>query len=881
MEKICQLANLIDGNPKDFKGTRTPDDTGVKLLATVLDDNEAEIAMMFPTTLTSVNEAAAAAGVNPEAIREKTQEIAQKGVLFCAEVDGVMKYNRVPWAPGICEHLILNKATQGPQVAEAFINYTTSMDEQVGPNLPMGRGSLRAIPIQKSIKAGSSIATYEQIKTYLDQSTIFSKADCACRLAQRIMGTPCEHPVDGMCIQVGPEAEYYIRTGRATRITREEAEEIILKAERLGLVHQIFNNEGINQSTFICNCCGCSCAALRVVTLFQVPDASRSNFVAEVNSDNCVGCGACVENCNANALALGSSFCKEGQAPVHTEYPDDTDWTEEHWDKDYRVRRMVNSYGTAPCKTACPAHISVQGYIRKAHEGKFDEALKVIKRDNPFPAICGRICPHNCENECTRAKVDEAIAIDDIKKYIADKELESGSRYIPEIFEKHDEKVAIIGAGPAGLSCAYYAAANGYSVTVFEKQKMLGGMMTMGIPSFRLENGIIEAEIDVLKRLGVQFQTGVEVGNDITIPQLREQGYKAFFIGIGAQAGRRLNIPGEDLKGVLAGIKFLGSVALDTAVPLTGKTVVIGGGNVAIDVARTAVRMGSASTDMYCLEKKEEMPALAEEQAEAIEEGVVIHNSWGPKAIIGTDGNVTGVEFMRCVHVFDENGRFSPKYDEADTVVVPCDNVLISVGQSIVWNDLLKGTSAEISKRSTLIVDGVTLQTADPDIFAGGDAITGPKFVIDAIASGKSGATSIHRYLRGFGLKVRREREYHPLDKENLDVSGFDRMPRQCAQQTESEDSKKSFKDLRGDLTDEQIMKETNRCLGCGVSVVDEYKCIGCGICGVKCEFDAIHLKRKYDVSSAETTAQWFNDFMAYAGKRAEKLAEKKTEASK
>ncbi|WKY42958.1 FAD-dependent oxidoreductase [Eubacteriaceae bacterium ES2] len=876
-EKLCQLANMIDGNSPEFNGNRTPDDAGVRLLASVIDDHEAEIAMMYPTVLTTVDEAAAGAGVDPETIREATAIIAQKGVLFCGQVDGVMKYRRVPWAPGICEYLILNKPSQGPQVANAFIDYTRDIVSIIGANFTIGRGNLRTIPIGKAIKAESTTASYEELKTYLDQSTVFSKADCACRLAQRIVGTPCEHPVEDMCIQVGHEAEYYIRTGRATQITREEAEDIILKAERLGLVHQIFNNEGMNQSTFICNCCGCSCASLRAVSLFKIADANRSNFVAEVDPEKCVGCGSCVENCNTNALALGSAFCKDNQAPVYEVLPGDTDWTEEYWDLDFRKRRMVNGYGTAPCKTTCPAHISVQGYIKKAHEGKYDEALQLIKRDNPFPAICGRVCPHNCENECTRNVLDEAIAIDDIKKYIADKELDEKNRFIPEIHEKFDEKIAIIGAGPAGLSCAYYALLSGYQVTVFEKHEKLGGMMTRGIPEFRLENDIIDAEIDVMRQMGVEFKTGLEVGKDITINALRDQGYKAFFIGIGAQAGRKLNIEGEDLDGIELGVEFLSKVALDKNRKLTGKTVVIGGGNVAIDVARTSVRLGSDDTELYCLETREEMPALAEEQHEAQEEGVSINNSWAPKAIIGENGKVKAVEFMRCVSVFDENKRFSPKYDESEIITVPCSNVLISVGQSIVWGDLLKDTNVQISERNTLIVDEMTLQSRESDLFAGGDAITGPKFVIDAIAAGKSGATSIHRFLRGYGMKVRREREYKSLDKANLDLAGYDQLPREKAKEINFTESKNTFKDLRSDLTDQQIMKETNRCLGCGISIVDEYQCIGCGVCATKCEFDAIKLKRKYDVASAETTEQWGIDFVTYSREREKRIAAKQS----
>ncbi|NTW72435.1 MAG: FAD-dependent oxidoreductase [Eubacteriaceae bacterium] len=872
-EKICELANLIDGNDPSYQGARTPDDSGVKLLASVIDDHEAEIAMLFSTAPMSVDEAAEMAGLNPETIREEVEIISKKGVLFGTKYDGIMKYNRVPWAPGICEHLILTKKT--PEVAKAFYDHTTEMDRTVGPLLPIGRGALRAIPIKKSIKAESMTASYEELKTYLDSSDLFSKADCACRLSKRLLDDPCAHPVEGMCIQIGPEADYYIRIGVATQITREEAEEIILKAERLGLVHQIFNNEGMNTSTFICNCCGCSCASLRASTLFQSPDSNRSNFVAKVDSEKCVGCGSCVENCNLNALQLGSSFAGEDQVVQYEATPYDTEWTEEYWDKDHMKLNLVNSYGTAPCKTACPAHISIQGYIRKAHEGKFDEALKIIKRDNPFPAVCGRICPHNCENECTRARIDESIAIDDIKKYIADKELQAENRFIPEVYEHYDEKIAIIGAGPSGLSCAYYAAVNGYQVTVFEKNEKLGGMLTLGIPEFRLEKEVIEAEIDVLRKLGVTFKTGVEVGKDVTIQSLREEGFKAFFIGIGAQAGRKLNIPGEDLKGVETGVDFLKAVALGTADRLTGRTVVIGGGNVAIDVARSAVRMGATLTDMFCLETAEEMPALPEEQEEAKEEGVVIINSWGPKEILGSEGKVTGVKFKRCVSVFDQDGRFNPQYDENEIITVECEHVLISVGQSMVWGDLLEGTKAELSPRNTILVDAMTVQSAEEDIFAGGDAITGPKFAIDAIAAGKSGATSIHRYLRGYGLYIKREREYKALDKENLDIAGYDLLPRQRISKVAPEKSKETFKDLRTNLTDEQIMAETTRCLGCGISVVDEFRCAGCGVCGTKCEFDAIELERKYDVPSAETPEAWMADLGQYIQERAQRIAEK------
>ena len=601
----------------------------------------------------------------------------------------------------------------------------------------------------------------------------------------------------------------------------------------------------------------------------RLPQPNRSNFVAEVDPEKCTACGACVENCNTNALSLGTKFCDlEAQAPKAKKDLDKEAWTEEDMNPDYLKRVMVNAYGTSPCKTKCPAHISVQGYISKASQGKYDESLKVIKRDNPFPAVCGRICPHSCEEECGRAKIDEAVAIDDIKKFIADQELSSEHRFIPPVYEHYDEHVAVIGAGPAGLSCAYYLAEKGYPVTVFEKEECLGGMLTMGIPSFRLEKNVVEAEIDVLRELGVEFKTGVEVGKDVTISGLRRAGYKAFYIAIGAQGGRGLNIDGEDLQGVISGVDFLRDVALDSADRLSGKTIVIGGGNVAIDVARTAVRLGSERTDMYCLESDAEMPALEEEKDEAKGEGIRINNSWGPKRILGENGKVTGVEFMRCVSVFDENHRFSPNYDENDTIIVPCSNVLVSIGQSIEWGTLLMGSNAKLTRRKTLEVADISYQTGEPDIFAGGDAVTGPKFAIDAIASGKSGAISIDRYIGDRGLTIRREREYKMFDKDHADFSGYDSTSRQRPLKVNPADARNTFQDLRRDLTEEQIQKEAERCLGCGVTVVDPWMCVGCGVCTTKCEFDAIHLKRVYDNEPAETMQDFGANLAQFATKR-------------
>ncbi|MDR3645250.1 MAG: FAD-dependent oxidoreductase, partial [Clostridia bacterium] len=381
-----------------------------------------------------------------------------------------------------------------------------------------------------------------------------------------------------------------------------------------------------------------------------------------------------------------------------------------------------------------------------------------------------------------------------------------------------------------------------------EKQEKLGGMLALGIPSFRLEKDVLNAEIDVLRKMGVEFRTGVEVGHDITLDALRREGYEAFYLAIGAQGGRRLNIEGEDAEGVLSGIDFLREVNLGHEAKLSGKVIVIGGGNVAIDVARTATREGAASTALYCLESRKEMPALDDEIAEAESDTVIFNNGWGPKQILTENGKVTGVEFKRCVSVFDQEHRFAPQYDENDTMIVEANTVLLSIGQSIQWGGLLEGSRVQLGRGNCAIADGLTLQTAEPDLFAGGDCRTGPQFAIHAIAAGKEGAISIHRFVQpGQTLTLGRDRRnYHAFDKANVTVPllSFDNTPRQQAgHSTEKADR---FADDRLTFTEEQLKKETERCLGCGAVQVDSYMCVGCGMCTTKCKFDAIRLEHTY-----------------------------------
>ena len=764
------------------------------------------------------------------------------------------------FVPGSAEFLNMRRSQidEHPEVAAFFERMTMLPLEKITPMVPPGGAGIgmHVIPVEKAIETEQSAIGLEKISYWLDKyEGKYAKSMCSCRASRDKLGEGCGDDVENWCIGVGDMADYIVETQRGTYITKEEALEIFKKAEDNGFVHQITNIDGEEKIFGICNCNVNVCNALRTSQLFNTPNMSRSAYVAAVESEKCVACGRCVENCPAGAVKLGQKLCtKDGYIEYpRQELPDEVKWGPEKWAIDYRDKNRINCYdtGTAPCKTACPAHIAVQGYLKLAAQGKYREALQLIKRENPFPAVCGRICNRRCEDACTRGTVDQAVAIDEVKRFIAQQDLDAETRFVPEkVIPKVDgefsEKIAVIGGGPAGLSCAYYLAEKGYRPTVFEKESRPGGMLMNAIPSFRLEKDVVEAEIDVLRQLGVEFRCGVEVGRDVTIPQLREQGYRGFYLAVGLQHGGALAIPGGDAANVRAGVDFMRDVNLREEKSLSGRVVVIGGGNIAADVARTAVRCGAEKVTLYCLEGYDEMPMGEEDRSECEREGVEIYAGFGPKEIAVEDGRAVSIAFVKCLRVKDDSGRFAPVYDESTVQVTPCGTVLYCIGQKPDWGTLLTGTAVELDGRGLVQADPVTYQTAEKDIFAGGDVYTGQKFAIDAIAAGKEGAVSLHRYVQGATLTIgRNRRQFVELDKKNalIAVDSYDSTPRQRIGYNDA--LRRTFKDERVAFTEEQVRAETARCLGCGASIVDPNKCIGCGVCTTKCAFDAIHLHRE------------------------------------
>ena len=866
---ILALASKISLESLTYTGI-TYGDPEYRILDPIVDDDMCSVMMrMRLETDFSAEDLAKKTRKSLDFVQTQCDKLVKAGVIRTRVRSGVLCYYYPIWVPGIMEGILSNReqCDAHPELGACFEEYTRIRVGMLAPMLGNGVNFMRVMPVMSAIENDTHKASYDEISTLIEKAWAISVGPCSCRRSRRLMGEGCGHLEEDMCLYLNDNAISFSKNGEHRLITKEEAYEILRRAEDNGLVHEVNQALGFDDVTAICNCCGCSCYALRIAELFRSPNGVSSNFIARVDTDKCVACGQCVDNCQTNAVRLGQKHCLT-DSHISDAYASDKEipWDKKSYNIDYRTTRTdTMPSGTAPCKAECPAHVPVQGYIKLAAQGRYTEALELIKKENPFPAVCGRICNKACEDACTRGSVDAPIAIDDIKKFIAGKDLEAEHRFVPKMVNQtgkpYEEKIAVIGSGPAGLTCAYYLALKGYPVTVFEKEKELGGMLTLGIPSFRLEKDVIRAEIDILRDLGVQFKTGVAVGTDITLDALRAEGFKAFYLAVGASRGAKLRCPGEELPGVMTGIDFLRAVNLGEAPAIGTSVAVIGGGNVAIDVARAAVRLGAEVTVVYRRDR-DSMPAADDEIAEAAEEGVSFRFLASPAEILG-DGRA---ETLKSELMELRGGK------PAGTGVYETMNVsavISAVGQEIELN----GISVDTGAKGTVTVSLPSFQTSEADVFAGGDVVTGPKFAIDAIAAGKEGAISIHRYVHPGQSQVigRDHRDYKAMNPATAGVAidGFDTAPRQKASGGSAKDAEKTFRDLRGTLTEEQLKTETRRCLDCGTAVVDESLCVGCGICTTKCKFDAIRLEKVTDYAGTP----YFKALLGAAGNAPAALA--------
>ena len=775
-EAIVKLAKMITDRVPQKLGMKKitkydPEYWGLSAMCT---DEMAEIALKMgvrkPKTL---DQMVKLTGIEKKHLEEVLQQMAVNGVIeYNWENPQHEKQYVLPmFVPGSAEfgNMNLQMLEEHPEVGRFFERMSRLPLEKVTPMVPEGGAGIgmHVIPVEKAISMENQSISIEHISHWLDKyEGKYAASPCSCRRSRQTYEEGCADDPESWCIAVGDMADYVVETNKGGRyITREEALDILKKAEENGFVHQITNIDGEDKIFAICNCNVNVCYALRTSQLFNTPNMSRSAYVAKVETENCVACGRCVEYCPAGAVKLGQKLCrKDGsdvEYPKHV-LPSEKKWGPEMWDENYRDNNRINCYdtGTAPCKTACPAHIAVQGYLKMAAQGRYTDALALIKKENPFPAVCGRVCPQEsqCEGKCVRGIKGDAVSIGKLERFVADWAKENGIKPVPAA-EKNGHKIAVIGSGPAGLTCAGDLAKLGYDVTIFEALHKAGGVLSYGIPEFRLpKDKVVAAEIENVKSLGVKIETNVIIGKSVTIDELlKDEGFEAVFIGSGAGLPMFMGIPGENANGVFSANEFLTRNNLmkafrddyDTPIAHGKKVAVVGGGNVAMDAARTALRLGAEVHVIY-RRSEAELPARAEEVHHAKEEGIIFDLLTNPVEILTDDKDwVTGI---RCIRMElgepDASGRRRPVEIPGSEFEIEVDEVIMSLGTSP--NPLISSTTygLDVNRRKCIVAEEETGKTSKEGVYAGGDAVTGAATVILAMGAGKAGAKGIDEYIK-------------------------------------------------------------------------------------------------------------------------------------
>ena len=853
-EKLKKLVTHMNGLNQE----PTEKDMEYIYLDTILtDDQMIDAALALELRVpTYIDELASRIGKSIEETAQLCFEMAKAGVIYYdADAAGVDRVNLPIFVPGSmeCGCMRPSDTDKHPQLAYTFDKYIDNACDGITRFIRMGEGLVRALPVESAIQNEPRRAAVEEVNYWVEKyAPSLGIAPCECRHT-RVQNGEGAHDLEGeWCMMLGAFAESCIRTGKARRISKQEAYDILREAEKRGYAHEILNIDGNDESLFICNCEWATCGAYRTAWYCNTPNACSSNYRATVNEKTCVACGKCVDVCMINAVRLTKRGCDKSMikpalipgVPGYNENPTNHELLTE-W------KHVVPETGTVACVSDCPAHISMEGYIKLIREGSYEKALELMKKDNPFPSICGTICSRPCEANCARAEKDEALQIDIINQVMLEEEA-NGLTWVPEKEFNEGKKVAVIGSGPAGLSCAYYLAKMGHQVTVFEKETWLGGMLAL-TPEYRFRRDILEKEIDVLRKLGVRFETGAEIGKFLTIPEMRDMGFKAFYLAIGAQGIKKPGIPGEDAEGVISGIDFLKKMGQTGHAHLGKKTIVLGSGNIALDVARSAFRTKETQVFWFSELPEEKMYVNPEELKEARYEGVNFTGGMKPVRIMTKGSKVCGVEFA--------NGR--------ERTEVPCSTVLLAGEQAIEWGTVLDESKVGLNADNTAVTVPVTdvttyltapsagdptgnyhvptpfevYQTAEPDIFVGGDVYYGSGSAIDAVAAGKEAAESIHRFVwPGHNLVFGRDRNLYHADGSKPPVQDYNKTPRRKAKREEGNSMRLASYSLA------QALRETRKCLRCGAAYVDETLCIGCGLCVEQCKFDAITLYKKYDV---------------------------------
>lgn len=836
---ILKLATKISLESLTYTGIGYSDPE-YRILEPIIDDDMCGVMMHLrlekPRT---AEEVAKRSGMNLAYVENQLVKLRETGAVRTKVLNGGdLGYYYPIWVPGIMEGVLANReqCDRLPDLASCFEEYTRRRLEPLAPIINSGEPGMffmRVMPIMSIVKRNSYSASHDQVRTLIENAKYISVGACSCRRAHRLMGEGCGHLEEDMCMYLNDCAVNYSGLEMHRLISKEEAYEILDRAEKNGLVHEINQTLGFDDTTAICNCCGCGCFALRVAEYFRAPKSLRSNFLPKIDHDRCVACGHCVETCQTYALRLGQKNSSRRDIPTGTfDSKVGIPWLRSTQAPDFREnRKNTLDSGSSPCTAACPAHIPVQAYLSLAQKGRFEKAIELIKQYNPFPAVCGAVCSAPCESACARAKVDSPLAINAVKAFLAEREIKSEKRYIPEMLNpqgrEYGIKIAVIGSGAAGLSAAYYLRIKGYDVCVFEKESVLGGRMRLEIPEFRLREETVKAEIEILEQMGVKFKTKTEFLKDIDTESLRADGYKAIYLAIGADEPKPLGIVGEDLEGLLCAKDVLKKIRLGKKPDFSGKRVlVIGSDDLALDAARSALRLGAAVT-LLCL--KEELNAIKSDIAAGEAEGVEIIGVSAP--VLSKNGKV-----------FTLSGDGGERSFEA----------VIKAPEMMTSRAAVNALGLQINSNGGISVQSRSLLTTAEDIIAGGEAVRGRGDLIRSVADGKTAAETIHRYVHPGQSQVlgRRLEDFDSMDTDSLVIDG--KMAEKNGERLEfapvdAKKAVKSFKNMRVLPTADEIKAEAGRCLGCGSVTLNLENCVGCTLCASRCAFGAIRLEKVAD----------------------------------
>ncbi len=894
-KKIIRLSKLFSGKLSRYYRINA-ESYEYRILSILLTEKQADVALAAGLRKErTVSVLSRKSGYTIEEVTRVANDLAELGLFSTWMDDGTRKYYMDAFFPATMINVLTNKTVVAnhPELGELYDKYAAKLDDMFPDNRAVGTGMVRVLPVQDSVSIDSSAAAvrigtqddddddesdesdgsdesaegisdddgivskYEKISFYLNKANRFCLSSCACAVARRLTCEGDGFIEDDKCLHLDRMAEYYIETCRGREISRQEAFDFIRKTDAAGYLHVLVNTYGRGRALTICTSKYSTCFGLRGAISRGTYASVASNFIAGYSESDCIACKECMKKCPTNALRMSSRF---SMADIQKILSPKRRRENEAEHIDYRDSfEECDKSGTSPCISFCRLQMPVQSFLELTKAGEYEKAYGLMLENNPFPSITSLLCVCKSERNCLRFRMDEPVAIKDIERFLSEKC--SGTYPLPNTQKidggTYDDRIAIIGSGVAGMSCAYFLAKKGYRPVIFEKQRIPGGALATHVPAYRIKRDVVEQEILKLERMGVEIRCGISVGEDITIDELRNAGFRAFLVAIGMQKGEIMPAAGNDADGIYTGMDYLRKLNMNEITTHKGAVVIVGDGIVAFSIARSIIRKSGNDVFLFTSCRREEIDMELEELLNTESEGVEIVNGWAISEVLNTDGRVSAAVFKKIVRKNpydisrgDEEDDDDDAYDDEDTRTIECATLIYAGQQKVDWCGLDKQFGVEVNPENDLpTINERTLETSAPGVFVAGEMAEGEFGAADSINEGRLAAESIHRYLRqGQNLVAgRRKGNYSPVNKDAVNYQTIDyvRVQRINADYEKKHMNRRNFSLGKKTYTEDQAKLESSRCLNCGKVAYDDGKCIGCGQCVVKCPTGAIWMEKR------------------------------------